>query len=86
MRSQKAGKNISTVEVESISPHGLWLYASGSEYFLPFEDYPWFKNAKVADIQNVELLHDYHLYWPNLDVDLELESLERPDQYPLAYK
>lgn len=86
MKSLKVGKNISIVEVESISPHGLWLYASGYEYFLPFKNYPWFKNAKVADIQNVELLQGYHLYWPALDVDLELESLQTPDQYPLTYK
>jgi len=86
MKSQTLGKNISEVEVQNISSHGIWLYAVGKEYFLPFNNYPWFKNAKINDIYDVELLHDHHLPWPALDVDLELESLETPEKYPLTYK
>jgi len=86
MKSQTLGKNISEVEVQNISSHGIWLYAVGKEYFLPFNNYPWFKNAKINDIYDVELLHEHHLHWPALDVDLELESLETPEKYPLTYK
>ncbi|GAF68497.1 unnamed protein product, partial [marine sediment metagenome] len=56
------------------------------EYFLPYNDYPWFKEAKVKEILNVNLLHGYHLYWPELDVDLEIDSLDNPQNYPLKYK
>mgnify|MGYP001611246022 CR=1 FL=1 len=86
MKSSVLGKNISHVEVQDISPHGLWLYVKGREYFLPFEGYPWFKDAKVSEIQNVQLFHGMHLYWPDLDVDLELESLESPEKYLLVYR
>jgi len=39
-----------------------------------------------ASIQNVKLLHGFHLYWPKLDVDLEIDTLENPEKYPLVYK
>jgi hypothetical protein len=55
------------------------------EYLLPFAEYPWFAEAKAADIHNVELLHGIHLRWEMLDVDIELASLEVPAGYPLIY-
>ena len=86
MKSSAVGKSISRAEVQDISQHGLWLYVKGREYLLPFKHYPWFRDAKVAEIQNVQLLHGMHLHWPDLDVDLELESLQSPDKYPLIYQ
>lgn len=62
MKSEMPGNNISNVEVSNISPHGLWLLLDTEEYFLPFEDFPWFKDATVAQIGNVQLLHGGHLY------------------------
>ncbi|MCG2789198.1 MAG: DUF2442 domain-containing protein [Actinomycetia bacterium] len=26
-------------------------------------------------MHNVQLLHGYHLYWPDLDIDLEVNNL-----------
>lgn len=85
MASKTLGKNTSA-EVLNISAHGFWLAVGEKEYFVPFKDYPWFKKASIAEIQNVKLLHKHHLNWPDLDVDLELESLEKPENYPLIYK
>jgi len=53
---------------------------------LPFKKYPWFKEAKISAINNVELFHNHHLYWPDLDIDLSIEILNDPDNYPLTYK
>ena len=83
MKSQRLGKNISKVEISNISPHGIWLYVGEREYFLSFVEYPWFRNARIAEIQKVEFLHGHHLYWPKLDVDLELSCLDHPESYPL---
>jgi len=47
---------------------------------------PWFMEAKIADILNVVLLHDFHPYWPSLDVDLDLSSLEDLSETPLMYQ
>jgi hypothetical protein len=78
------GTGTSLLEVTNISKHGFWLFVDGSEYFLPFRQFPWFQPAPVAAILNVERLHAEHLYWPDLDVDLELESIRSPEKYPLA--
>ena len=86
MKLKVHGKNILNAEVTQISPHGIWLLANGTEYFLPYEDFPWFKKGSVEQILNVRLLHGFHLRWPDLDVDLELNSLEHGEKYPLIYR
>jgi hypothetical protein len=86
MTLQTHGSSISDVEVMNISIHGMWLYVNGTEYFLPYEEYPWFKDARLSEIHNVQLQHGDHLYWPRLDVDLSVSSLEHPEKYPLTYQ
>lgn len=78
--------NISKVEVLNISKNGIWIFVQEKEYFLPYDNYPWFKNSKIDEIFDVELLHERHLFWKKLDIDLEIESLEYPEKYPLTYK
>ena len=86
MKSETLGKSTSEAEVTQISRHGIWLLLKEKEYFLSFENFPWFKNAPVAAIHNVELLNEHHLYWPDLDVDLAVESIEHLERFPLAAK
>ena len=83
MKSLKPGKSTSKAEVQDITSHGLWLLIAGREYFLPFSEFPWFEDATVSDIYGIRLLHGNHLYWPKLDIDLALESLQHREQYPL---
>jgi len=64
---------------------GIWLIIEGKEYFLSYQEYPWFKDARLSEIQSVQLLHGIHLYWPKLDVDLSINNLEYPEKYPLTY-
>ena len=85
MKSLKSGKNTS-ISVENITPFGVWILVGCKEYFLSYRDYPYFKDQTVRSIQNVELLHGFHLYWPDLDVDLEIDNLENPEKYPLKSK
>jgi len=85
MKSQRCGKDISA-SVENITPFGIWLFVKEKEYFLSYTDYPYFKNHSLNSIQNVQLLHGYHLYWPELDVDLEIDNLENPKKYPLSFR
>jgi len=86
MKSQKAGKNTSVVEVQNISRNGIWVLVNDSEYFLTYRDFPWFSKATIGQIHNVEMLNGFHLHWPDLDVDLDLESLKNPEKYPLVYR
>jgi hypothetical protein len=83
MKSEKHGKSISA-SVENITPFGIWLFVKAKEYFLSYKDYPFFKDQPLHAIQKVQLLHGYHLYWPDLDVDLEIDVLEHPERYPLT--
>ncbi|MBI5056391.1 MAG: DUF2442 domain-containing protein [Nitrospirae bacterium] len=85
MKSLKHGKDIS-VSVENITPFGIWLFVKEKEYFLSYKDYPYFIDQTLNSIQNVQLLHGIHLYWPDLDVDLEIDNLETPEKYPLKSK
>ena len=85
MKSLKLGKGIS-VSVENITPFGICIFVKEKEYFLSYKEYPYFKDQSLSSIQNVQLLHGYHLYWPDLDVDLEIDNLENPKKYPLKSK
>jgi len=86
MKSSTVGRSISRPEILNISASGIWLFVLDREYFLPYTEYPWFKDAPIKAILNVRLLNRVHLHWPDLDIDLEIQSLEHPDQYPLQYK
>jgi hypothetical protein len=85
MKSSVTGASISAT-VKSISSSGFSLLVKGKEYFLSCNDYPCFKNQPLQAIQAVELLHGYHLHWPELDVDLEIDNLEHPEKYPLKWR
>ena len=70
-------------EVTQISIHGFWILIDQRELFLPFAEFPWFRDATVQAIHTVERPRPGHLHWPLLDVDLTIESIEHPDRYPL---
>ncbi len=84
MKSALLGKDTSRVEVGNVSKHGFWLLVDARELFVSFRDFPWFEHAAIGKLLNVELLHSRHLYWPDLDVDLSLESIEHPERFPLV--
>jgi hypothetical protein len=86
MKSKTLGEGISQIEVTNISKSGFWILLGAEELFLPFKQFPWFKEAPVGQILNVELPSPDHLYWPDLDVDLEVESIRHPERYPLVAK
>jgi hypothetical protein len=86
MKSVARGRSTSAVEVTNISGNGFWLLIGESELFVSFESFPWFKQAAVGQILNVELPSEHHLYWPELDVDLAVDSIRHPDQFPLVSK
>lgn len=83
MKSATLGKNTSGAEVTNISKHGFWLLVADEELFVPFKEFPWFKDASVSAILNVEWPQPHHLYWPDLDVDLDVESIRHPEKFPL---
>ena len=84
MKSAPRGNDTSQVEVSGISAHGIWLsLGDHREAFMPFADFPWFHAAPVASVLRVERPQAHHLYWPDLDVDLDVESILNPERFPL---
>ena len=84
VKSAQLGKRTLAAEVLSISSNGLWMLVGDKEYFLDFTVFPWFRNAPVSHVLKVERPSAGHLYWPDLDVDLAVESIEHPDRFPLV--
>jgi hypothetical protein len=82
-KSVLLGTDISQVEVTNISPHGFWLLLNNEELFLPFSEFPWFRDANISKIFNVELPSPNHLYWSDLDIDISVESIRNPENFPL---
>ena len=80
------GVAISPCEVTNISQFGFWLLLDDREYFVPFADYPVFQAASITQIYGVERIAPDQLYWPTLDVDIDLRSLEYPEAFPLVFK
>jgi hypothetical protein len=86
MKSAQLGKSTLAAEVTNITPSGVWMLVQGEEKFLSFEHFPWFREAAVSSVCAVELPSENHLYWPELDIDLAVESIDHPEQFPLVSK
>jgi hypothetical protein len=77
------GTITSAPEVTHISKHGFWLLLGNEELLVPFEKFPWFKQATIEQLTTVEWPTADHLYWPRLDVDLSVRSIRSPEDFPL---
>ena len=84
MPSAALGRNTSRADATDVSAHGYWLFVGARELFVPFQHFPWFRDASIRSITNVQLPSPHHLYWPDLDIDLAVESIEHPEKYPLV--
>ncbi len=80
------GTATSSAEVTHVSRHGFWLLLGDEELLVPFVDFPWFKQATIEQLSNVQWPSPGHLYWPQLDVDLSVESIRNPAAFPLLAK
>lgn len=85
-KSAKRGLAISDPEVTEVTAAGFRLRIAGRERFLSFQDFPWFAAAPAAKIRNVLQVGSDHLHWPDLDIDLTVESVDDPRRFPLVWK
>ena len=84
MKSATLGENTSNAEITNVSPFGLWMLVGSEELYLSYKDFPWFKNATIAQVTHVERPSSGHLYWPELDIDLAVDSIRNPEAFPLV--
>ena len=80
------GTVTSPVEVVQLTPRGVWIAYHDQEYFLDHDLFPWFKDATVKEVFHVQEVSPEHLYWPDIDVDLDLERIQHPERFPLVAK
>ena len=83
MKSEAVGETILEAEVTQIDKHGIWVLIGEKESFLPFENFPAFRDASVGAIHHVELLTNNRLHWPDLDIRISFESIESPERFSL---
>ncbi len=86
MRSRAPGISISDGEITGIAATGFWLLVHDREYFVPFADYPAFRDATVAQIYHFEQPGPRQFHWPELDADIELDALDHPERFPLQFR
>lgn len=80
------GTITSAAEVTHVSKHGFWVLLNAEELLVSFENFPWFKKAAIEQLSAVEWPTPNHLYWPQLDSDLSVESIRDPKSFPLMSK
>jgi hypothetical protein len=80
------GNHTSVAELTNVSKHGFWILLGDEELHLPFEHFPWFKSATIEQISNLEWPNEKRLYWPMLDIDLSVDSIRHPENFPLVSK
>lgn len=78
------GTTTSVAEVTNISRHGFWILLGDEELLLSYEQFPWFRQATVEQIVKVKWPAPDHLYWPDLDIDLSVSLIRRPEYFPLV--
>ena len=86
MKSAMRGNNTSAIEVTDVSAEGFWIRLDDEKFFVAFAEFPWFRGASVAQIRRIELPSRHHLRWPDLDIDLAVDSIRHPESYPLVSK
>lgn len=50
---------------------------------MPYDEFPWFRDGTIRQILNVEQPSPGHFYWPDLDIDLSLDIIKNPKNFPL---
>jgi len=85
MSLSQRGTSIS-VQVTDISPDGIWLLYKDEELFMPFDRFPWFRKGTIEAVLNVVEEMPGSFFWPDLDIDLVVDSIRHPEKYPLVAK
>ena len=75
-----------SASVLMINAEGIMLSVQGHDYFLSYNRIPRMQDAPIRSVLNVQMSGSEAIEWPDLDVDLEIDSLRHPERYPLVIK
>ncbi len=79
-------ENAISASVLMINNQGIMISVEGNDYFLSYNRVPWLKDATVRNILNIKMSGKNAVEWPDLDIDLEIDSLKHPERYPLVMR
>lgn len=77
-----ANAKINGVNISDVDNFGITLNCDGRKYRLNFSHYPWFEYCTIREILNVRA-DRWGVYWDDAGIELERESFEHPESYPL---
>ena len=63
-----------SASVLMINAQGIMLSVLGHDYFLSYNRIPWMQDAPIRSVLNVQMSGPEAIEWPDLDVDLEIDS------------
>lgn len=86
MLKKKNNTNAISASVLMINNQGIMISVEGNDYFLSYNRVPWLKDATVRNILNIKMSGKNAVEWPDLDIDLEIDSLKHPERYPLVMR
>ena len=87
MLTDSKNNSVSTsASVLMINGQGIMISVQGNDYFLSYNRIPWMQDAPIRSVLNIKMSGPTAIEWPDLDVDLEIESLRHPERYPLVIK
>ena len=87
MQTASNNNSVSTsASVLMINAQGIMLSVQGHDYFLSYNRIPWMQDAPICSVWNVQMSGTEAIEWPDLNVDLEIDSLRHPERYPLVIK
>ena len=86
MLKKENNTNAISASVLMINNQGIMISVEGNDYFLSYNRLPWLKDATVRNILNIKMSGKNAVEWPDLDIDLEIDSLKHPERYPLVMR
>ncbi|MEN8254225.1 MAG: DUF2442 domain-containing protein [Verrucomicrobiota bacterium] len=75
-----------SISVENITPFAVWVFDGKKEYAIPFSEFPCLGKATVEELMHPTLSHGFHLRWENLDIDIDLRSLDHLEDFPIYFE
>jgi len=74
------------ISVENITPFAVWVFDGKKEYAIPFSEFPCLGKASVDDLMHPTLTNGFHLRWEDLDIDIDLRSLDHLEDFPIYFE
>ena len=84
--SPNSRRSSTSASVLMINSQGIMLSVCGHDYFISYNRIPWMQEAPIRSVLNIQMSGPEAIEWPDLDVDLEIDSLRPPERYPLIIK